>query len=496
MSTDAPLAAIEPQIVDEIFARSQAHENLQVLADDIGVRLPGTENEVRARDFLLEVLEHYGLQNVRAEPFAHRAWTAVHEQLDLTAPIKRTVRCQCALLSPSTPSEGLDGEVIVLDRGDQADFEQHRERIQGRFVLTLFDSTYTDGVAHSIPRQMKTELASRYGALGLIGWHHSAGQHLPAGTCAFGRVGGVPVASISYEDGAWLRRVAERKGTLRFRLLLDSRIERKESWNVVGEVAAGSDPPHGGGNEHIVLGAHYDCHHVATGAIDNAAGVVSVVETARVLAKFRSHLPRALRVVLFGVEEAGLVGSMAYVHQHRDELNDIVLMINNDALGGRPSGIEVQGRDELRAVMEPIAGRVRIAGEGLPPFAVTMAHPGWWGLDSTPFGFHGVPTVHLASAEARPGDFASYHLHTDHIDKVYVRGLAETAAINAQIVVQVANLSERPAARGTPQEVEAMIRQHDREAPFYSILGLRESLDLLDLWPIDHAIQRYFSFDT
>ena len=72
-------------------------------------------------------------------------------------------------------------------------------------------------------------------ALGFIGWHHSPGQHLPAGTCAFGRVGGVPVASITYEVGAWLQRVARRRGSLRFRLLLDSRIERKDSWNVVGD---------------------------------------------------------------------------------------------------------------------------------------------------------------------------------------------------------------------------------------------------------------------
>ena len=488
--------AVEQQLVDEILTRSEAYESLQVLADDIGVRQPGTVNEVRARDFLLDTLARYGLTNVRAEPFVHRAWTPVRQELALASPVERTIGCQCALLSPSTPPEGLAGEGVILERGDRADFEQHRDQIKGRFVLTLFDSTYADGVAHSIPRQMKTELASRYGALGFIGWHHSPGQHLPAGTCAFGRAGGVPVASITYEDGALLRRLAQRKGALQLRLTLDSRIERKESWNVVGEVAAGTSATHGDGNEHIVLGAHYDCHHIATGAIDNAAGVVSVLEAARALVKFKAHLPRSVRIVLFGVEEAGLVGSLAYVHQHRGELEDVVLMINNDSLGGRPSGIEVQGRDELRSVMEQIAQRVRIAGNDLPPYEVTMAHPGWWGLDSTPFGFQGVPTIHLSSAEARPGDFASYHLSTDQIDKVYVPGLAETAAINAQVVYHVANLARRPAARISEAQVRAMIEQHDNEAPLYSILSLSESLELLGLWPIDGTIQRYFSFDT
>ena len=488
--------AVEQATVDEILARSEAWENLQVLSDDVGTRRPGTENESRARDFLCATLERYGLSRVRAEPFENRAWTPAQEELIVCAPIERSIRCQCALLSPSTPPEGVTGEAVLLERGDQADFEAHRDQLKGRFVLTLFDSTYVDGEAHSIPRQMKTELASRCGALGFIGWHHSPGQNLPAGACAFGRIGGVPAASISYEDGALLKRLAQRNGTLRLRLTLDSRIGRKTSWNIVGELPASDADAKRRGGEHIVVGAHCDCHHVATGAIDNAAGVVTVVEAARGLAKVAPPLSRGVRFVLFGAEETGLVGSMAYVDQHADALDDLVLMINNDCLGGRPSGIEVQGRHELCETMEQIARAVRLAGDDAPPFGVSTAHPGWWGLDSTPFGFLGVPTVHLTSVEQTPGDFASYHIDTDHIDKVCVRGLAEAAAVNARIIHRVANLPARPAPRIKQAQVEAMIRTHDHEAPFYRIISLRESLELLDLWPIDHAIRRYFQFDV
>lgn len=488
--------AIEQKFVEEILARSEAWENLQILADDIGTRRPGTENEVRTRDFLCRTLQRYGLSHVRAEPFENRAWTPVREELLLCDPIERRIPCQCALLSPSTPPGGMVGEVVILERGDQADFEAHREQIKGRFVVTLFDSTYADGVAHSIPRQMKTELASRFGALGFIGWHHSPGQHLPAGACAFGRVGGVPAASVSYENGALLKRLAHRKGNLRLHLTLESGIKRKMSWNIVGEIPASNANASKGSEEHIVVGAHFDCHHVASGAIDNAAGVVAVMEAARGLAKVAPRLSRSVRFVLFGAEEPGLVGSMAYVHQHADELDDLVLMINNDCLGGRPSGIEVQGRDELFEIMDHISQRVRLAGDDAPAFGVSTAHPGWWGLDSTPFGFQGVPTVQLTSVEETPGDFAAYHLETDHIDKVCVRGLAEAAAVNARIIHHVGNLPVRPAKRIGQVQVEAMIRKHDREPPFYTLISLRESLELLDLWPIDHAIRRYFDFNA
>ena len=486
--------AVEQKIVDEILARSEAWENLQVLADDIGTRRPGTRNEERARDFLCQTLQGYGLSDVRAEPFENRAWTVAREELLLCAPIERSIRCQCALLSAATPPAGLTGEVVILERGDPADFEAHREQLQGRFVLTLFDSTYANGVAHSIPRQMKTALAARYGALGFIGWHHSPGQLLPAGACAFGRVGGVPAASISYEDGAALRRLDQRKGGLRLRLTLDSRVERKTSWNIIGEIPASETNADGDREEHIVVGAHGDCHHVSSGAIDNAAGVVTVLEAARGLATITPRLRRRVRFVLFGAEEPGLVGSMAYVDQHAGELDDLVLMINNDFLGGRPSGIGVQGREELCDTMEQVTRRVHLEGDDAPDFGVSMAHPGWWGLDSTPFGLQGVPTVHLTSVEERPGDFAAYHLDTDHIDKVCVRGLAEAAAVNARIIHHVANLPARPAPRIDQAAVESMILTHDHDAPFYGIISLRESLALLDIWPIDHAIRRYFDF--
>ena len=482
---------VDTEIVSEILANSEAWENLQVLADDIGPRQPGTENEVEARDFLCQTLERYGLSRVRAEPFANRAWTPEREELILCDPMEREITCQCALLSPSTPPDGISGEAVILERGDLEDFEANCDAIKGRFVLTLFDSTYSDGVAHSIPRQMKTELATRCGALGFIGWHHSPGQHLPAGACAWGRVGGVPVASISYEDGALLQRLAGRREALRLRLTLHSRVERKTSWNIVGEWPASDDA---GTGEHLVVGAHYDCHHVASGAIDNAAGVASVLEAARGVATIGPSLRRGVRFVLFGAEEPGLVGSTAYVRQHAEELDNLVLMVNNDCLGGRPSGIEVQGRDELYGTMMAVAEQVHLEGDDAPAFGVSVAHPGWWGLDSTPFGFHGVPTVHLTAVEEKPGDFSAYHLDTDHVDKVCMRGLAEAATINARIIHHVASMPRRPAPRIDASAVEAMIRAHDHEAPFYSILSLRQSLELLDFWPIDHVMRRYFDF--
>jgi hypothetical protein len=72
---------IETRIVDQIFSNSEAYENLLVLADDIGIRLAGTSNEIKARDFLVETLWRYGLDNVHTQTFPHRAWSPIDERL-------------------------------------------------------------------------------------------------------------------------------------------------------------------------------------------------------------------------------------------------------------------------------------------------------------------------------------------------------------------------------------------------------------------------------
>ncbi|MFT5378516.1 MAG: hypothetical protein ACI906_005362 [Candidatus Latescibacterota bacterium] len=56
--------SIERDLVDEIFAGSEAWENMQILADDIGSRLAGSAGEVEARDFLAATLKRYGMDEV------------------------------------------------------------------------------------------------------------------------------------------------------------------------------------------------------------------------------------------------------------------------------------------------------------------------------------------------------------------------------------------------------------------------------------------------
>jgi len=96
------------------------------------------------------------------------------------------------------------------------------------------------------------------------------------------------------------------------------------SHNVIAELPGRRD-------EFIVLSAHYDSTSLSHGAYDNmsgCAGLLGIMEQLK-----GKELNYGLRFVFCGSEERGLLGSKAYVKEHKEELDKIVLNINLDMIG-------------------------------------------------------------------------------------------------------------------------------------------------------------------
>lgn len=81
--------------------------------------------------------------------------------------------------------------------------------------------------------------------------------------------------------------------------------------NILAE-RPGTDPDAGT----ILVGAHYDTVPGAPGADDNATGVATVLEVARVLGA--TSTPRTIQLAFFDLEEAGLLGSLAFAASEAD----------------------------------------------------------------------------------------------------------------------------------------------------------------------------------
>ena len=196
----------------------------------------------------------------------------------------------------------------------------------------------------------------------------------------------------------------------------------------------------GEGRRDIVVGAHYDVvrlrgGRVTGGAVDNGAASVVLTRVAETLR--RHELDHRVRVVLFDLEEFGLLGSRAYVQDER--AGRIAAMVNVDVVAGDgtlmygPTSNE--GNDELYRSL-----RVVCATSAIP----CMAFPRYPSSDDRSFQAAGIPNVSLgmngatashqmwlalnAGAESglRPG-FVPEVLQVIHTDKDTIERASEAA---------------------------------------------------------------------
>ena len=87
----------------------------------------------------------------------------------------------------------------------------------------------------------------------------------------------------------------------------------------------------GDSSEVIVVGAHYDSSDEGLGTDDNGSGVAIMLEAAELVAD--QSTPYTIYFVAFGAEEAGLLGSDAFVSSlSASEISDIILFVNMDSV--------------------------------------------------------------------------------------------------------------------------------------------------------------------
>jgi Zn-dependent M28 family amino/carboxypeptidase len=243
------------------------------------------------------------------------------------------------------------------------------------------------------------------------------------------------------EDAELLHRLLTGGGPVRVRLVLGCReLPEVESSNVVAEIKGRERP-----EELVLISAHLDSWDVGAGAHDDGAGVVMVMEAARLLAKQKPAPRRTVRVVLFMNEENGLRGAKAYAEAHAAELPRHVAALELDAGGGKPLGVAFragEGAEELvRPWLSPLVG----LGAG----TVLVAEAG--GADLTPLLPARVPFFGIKQDGSHYFDV--HHTHADTLDKVDPEALAKSTAAAAWLTYVMAELPgtlARPPAPPVP----------------------------------------------
>jgi Iap family predicted aminopeptidase len=199
--------------------------------------------------------------------------------------------------------------------------------------------------------------------------------------------------------------------------------------NTVAELR-GTEKP----GEVVLIGAHLDSWDLGTGATDNGAGAIAVLEAARILRAANVHSARTIRFVLFTGEEEGLFGSEEYAARHGAELRryQAVLVLDNGT--GRITGVSLQGRNELRDLWQSLFASITALG----PFVVQSRNKG--GTDHLSFIPYGVPAFNF-DQESR-GYGHTHHSQADTYDHIVAGDVRQAATVMAVTAYELAGLPE------------------------------------------------------
>ncbi len=212
-------------------------------------------------------------------------------------------------------------------------------------------------------------------------------------------------------------------------------------YNVVGEIA-GVDPALK--NQVVMLGGHLDSWHSGTGATDNAAGCIVMMEAVSILKSLGVQPRRTIRIALWGGEEQALYGSFGYVKKHfgdprdmqlKPEQKEISAYYNLDNGSGKIRGIFLQNNDSVHDIFK----------SWLAPFAdlgatgVTRSNTG--STDHISFDAVGIPAFQFIQ-DPLEYETRTHHSNMDTYDHLSIEDLKQAAIIVAAFVYNTAMRDE------------------------------------------------------
>jgi len=217
--------------------------------------------------------------------------------------------------------------------------------------------------------------------------------------------------------------------------------------NVIGQIK-GADKK----DEVVMIGAHLDSWHVATGATDNAVGVAVMMEAIRILKSLGMQPRRTIRIGLWGGEEQGLLGSENYVKRkfgqrvdktypydsirYTPEGEKFCAYFNSDLGSGKFRGIYLQGNEEARPYFRSWFRPFEKSG------TATITLKNISGTDHLSFDAIGLPGFQFIQDALEYGT-TSYHSNLDVYEKASEADLKHNAVVVALVTWMAANADEK-----------------------------------------------------
>jgi carboxypeptidase Q len=255
---------------------------------------------------------------------------------------------------------------------------------------------------------------------------------------------------VAVEHYGRIARTLEKNIPVTLQMDIDNRFydDDLNAFNVVAEIP-GTDKA----DEVVMLGAHFDSWHTGTGATDNAAGSVVMMEAMRLLKVSGVPLRRTVRIGLWGGEEQGLLGSKEYVKAHygdpatmqlKPEHTTLAGYFNVDNGTGAIRGVYLQGNEAVAPIFQAWMEPFRNLGMS----TLTIRNTG--GTDHLSYDAVGLPGFQFIQDDVEY-DSRTHHSNMDVYERIQANDMMRNAVIVASFAYNSANRDEKLPRKPLPK---------------------------------------------
>ena len=452
--------AVTQAIIEEIDKRSELMANLEYLCDMIGPRLTGSPGLTKANQWTRDKFKQYGLANSHLESWTiEKSWTRGDAEGRVVVPVQQRLLLESAGWGPSTKGPQR-GSVVHIKAQSADELSAYKGKLKGAWVMlsevSVQPSPKTPKASPDAEMRRRIRNYTRdrefrpvlrkflvaEGAAGvLIDSNKEHGLVNMTTAASNFTQAELPEAFLTTESYGLLWRLLKR-GPVEIEIDMKNTFSTGpvEVYNTVAEIP-GSDKS----DEVVIIGGHIDSWDLGTGATDNGTGIMAALEAARALKAVGVKPRRTIRFVLFSGEEEGLHGSRAYVKAHKKEMPKVSGVLIHDMGTGRVKSIGLQGRYDLREVMDKVIEPFKE-----PANLEELSMRNMMGTDHLSFLPHGVPAFAVVQDEAEYRK--THHTESDTFDKVYADEINQGAKVLAAWAYNVAMLPECLARNPKPPQ--------------------------------------------
>ena len=501
------------RIRNEGFHNSKVMDFASGLMDSIGERLTGSPNMKRANEWTRDQLTAMGLSNAHLEPWGPfgRGWANQYVNARMTTPDIVPLIVYAKAWTPGTNGV-VTGKCIRVNIEKKEDFEKYRGKLAGMIVIFGPDAEVKPIAEAPFQRMTDDELAktSEYQIPGerppfrvaeiarrrqftkdlnqfladekvLAVIDHSRGT--AGGGTVFVQSGGsykpgetttVPQITMASEHWTRIARLLDRKQDVTLELNVASTFYDDDpmQYDTIAEIP-GTDKK----DEVVMLGAHLDSWHAGTGATDNGAGTIVMMEAVRILKALDIKPRRTIRIGLWSGEEEGLLGSQGYVEAHfgsrppsddpnlkgmptllrrdagpitvKPEQAKIAAYFNVDNGSGKIRGVYLQENEAVAPIFEAWMRPFKDLG------MTTLSMRNTGGTDHLSFDAVGIPGFQFIQ-DPLEYETRTHHSNMDVYDRLQPEDLKQISVIVASFVYDAAMrdqmLPRKPIEKPLPPE--------------------------------------------